>query len=470
VPGEGGPAIGFGTDGIRGVANKELTAELALSLGRAAVAVLGGAQWLIGADTRLSGPMLVAALTAGLASAGADVVDLGVVPTPAVAFHAQLLGCPAAVVSASHNPYSDNGIKLLAAGGRKLRDDVEAAVAARMAVGAPDGRPGTGRGGPPDDRSGTGSGGRPDPPGIGRISRHPDPLGAYAAHIVASIEDRRLEGMRLVIDCANGAASEVAPSVLRALGADVTVLSAAPDGTNINAGCGSTHPAPLQAAVLDAKAEAGLAFDGDADRVVAVGGDGSVVDGDHIMAILAADLHQRRRLRGDAVAVTVMSNLGLRLALTARGIAVVETPVGDRYVLEAMEAGDLALGGEQSGHIIFRELATTGDGLLTGVQLLDAVSRSGVGLSALAAGAMTRLPQVLRNVRVARPEGLAGAAAVRSAIAQAEAELGSTGRVLLRPSGTEPVIRVMVEAPTERQAAELAARLTEVVTAALGGG
>jgi len=446
MPGDQAPAVGFGTDGIRGVANTELTPELALSLGRAAVGVLGGDRWLIGADTRVSGPMLVAALAAGLASAGADVVDLGVVPTPTVAFHAQAFGCPAAVVSASHNPYTDNGIKLLAAGGKKLRDDVESAVAARMS-------------GPAPERS----------PRVGRIGRHADPLGAYAAHVVASIEDRRLERMRLVIDCANGAASEVAPLVLRALGAEVTVLSAAPDGTNINAGCGSTHPAPLQAAVLEAGADAGLAFDGDADRVVAVGGDGGMVDGDHILAILAADLHARHRLRGHAVAVTVMSNLGLRLALDARGIAVVETPVGDRYVLEAMEAGDLALGGEQSGHIIFSDLATTGDGLLTGVQLLDAVSRSGVELARLAAGAMTRLPQVLRNVRVARPEGLAGAAPVRSAVARAEAELGATGRVLLRPSGTEPVIRVMVEAPTERQAAEVAERLTEAVTAALGG-
>jgi len=453
VPGDSAPAIGFGTDGIRGVANRELTAELALRLGRAAVGVLGGDRWLIGADTRVSGPMLVAALTAGLAAAGADVVDLGVVPTPAVAFHAQQLGCPAAIVSASHNPYTDNGIKLLAAGGRKLRDDVESAVAARMNAGAA--VPGVAA----------------DPPvAVGRISRHPDPLGAYAAHVVASIEDRRLDGMRLVIDCANGAASEVAPAVLRALGADVTVLSATPDGTNINASCGSTHPAPLQAAVVEAGAEAGLAFDGDADRVVAVGGDGRVVDGDHIMAILAGDLHDRHRLRGEAGAVTVMSNLGLRLALGARGIGVVETPVGDRYVLEAMEADDLALGGEQSGHIIFTDLATTGDGLLTGVQLLDVVSRSGARLAALAAGAMTRLPQVLRNVRVARPEGLAAAASVRAAVVQAEAELGSTGRVLLRPSGTEPVIRVMVEAPTEQQAVELAERLTEAVTSALGGG
>jgi phosphoglucosamine mutase len=449
VSGHEAPAIGFGTDGIRGVANTELTPELALRLGRAAVGVLGGERWLIGADTRVSGPMLVAALTAGLASAGADVIDLGVVPTPAVAFHAQLLGCPAAVVSASHNPYTDNGIKLLAAGGKKLHDDVESAVAARMGtalMGTADGSP-----------------------RIGRISRHPDPLGAYAAHVVASIEDRRLDGVRLVIDCANGAASEVAPMVLRALGAEVTVLSAAPDGTNINAGCGSTHPAPLQTAVVEAGAQAGLAFDGDADRVVAVGGDGGLVDGDHIMAILAGDLHDRHRLRGEAVAVTVMSNLGLRLALAARGIAVVETPVGDRYVLEAMETGDLALGGEQSGHIIFRDLATTGDGLLTGVQLLDVVSRSGVALATLAAAAMTRLPQVLRNVRVARPDGLAAAAPVRSAVARAEAELGSAGRVLLRPSGTEPVIRVMVEAPTAEQAAELAERLCEAVTAALGG-
>jgi phosphoglucosamine mutase len=269
-----------------------------------------------------------------------------------------------------------------------------------------------------------------------------------------------------VLDCANGAASAVAPAAFRAAGADVVVVAAEPDGTNINAGCGSTHPAGLQDAVVVAGADAGLAFDGDADRVVAVAGDGALVDGDRILAICAADLHRRGRLRGDAVVLTVMSNLGLRQALAGLDIATVETPVGDRYVLEAMEQGGLVLGGEQSGHIIFRDLATTGDGVLTGLVLLDAVARSGQPLGALAAAAMTRLPQVLRNV--AAPADAAAAPAVAAAVASAEAELGETGRVLLRPSGTEPLVRVMVEAPTEGQAAAVADRLSAAVRQAMG--
>jgi len=436
-------AVAFGTDGIRGAANVELTAEVALSLGRAACGVLGTGTWLIGADTRASGPMLVAALAAGLASAGADVVDLGVLPTPGVAFHAQARGCPAAVVSASHNPWTDNGIKLLATGGRKLTDALEHAIAVNLT--APDRRPSS---------------------AVGRIARAADPVRPYVEHLVAALEGRRLDGMRVVLDCANGAASAVAPAAFRAAGADVVVVAAEPDGTNINAGCGSTHPAGLQDAVVVAGADAGLAFDGDADRVVAVAGDGALVDGDRILAICAADLHRRGRLRGDAVVLTVMSNLGLRQALGALDIATVETPVGDRYVLEAMEQGGLVLGGEQSGHIIFRDLATTGDGVLTGLVLLDAVARSGQPLGALAAAAMTRLPQVLRNV--AAPADAAAAPAVAAAVAAAEAELGETGRVLLRPSGTEPLVRVMVEAPTESQAAAVADRLSAAVRQAMG--
>ena len=436
-------AVAFGTDGIRGAANVELTAEVALSLGRAACGVLGTGTWLIGADTRASGPMLVAALAAGLASAGADVVDLGVLPTPGVAFHAQARGCPAAVVSASHNPWTDNGIKLLATGGRKLTDALEHAIAVNLT--APDRRPSS---------------------AVGRIARAADPVRPYVEHLVAALEGRRLDGMRVVLDCANGAASAVAPAAFRAAGADVIVVAAEPDGTNINAGCGSTHPAGLQDAVVVAGADAGLAFDGDADRVVAVAGDGALVDGDRILAICAADLHRRGRLRGDAVVLTVMSNLGLRQALGALDIATVETPVGDRYVLEAMEQGGLVLGGEQSGHIIFRDLATTGDGVLTGLVLLDAVARSGQPLGALAAAAMTRLPQVLRNV--AAPADAAAAPAVAAAVAAAEAELGETGRVLLRPSGTEPLVRVMVEAPTEGQAAAVADRLSAAVRQAMG--
>jgi len=441
--------IAFGTDGIRGVANTELTPELAVGLGRAAAAVLGGGRWFVGADTRRSGPMLVCALAAGLASAGADVVDLGVVPTPAVAFHGQVGEAPAAVVSASHNPFGDNGIKLLAAGGRKLSDEVEGRVAAALEA--------TLRGS-----------GAARSAGVGTITRHPDPLTDYAAHVVSALEGRRLAGLRVVVDCANGAASGVAPDVLRSLGAAVSVLAATPDGTNINEGCGSTHPEALQAAVVAAGADVGLAFDGDADRVLAVDHTGLLVDGDHIIAVCAEDLQRRGRLRNGAVAVTVMSNLGLRLALEARGIGVVETRVGDRYVLEALEAGDLALGGEQSGHVVFRDLATTGDGLLTAACLLDAAVRSRRSIAELAGAAMTRLPQVLRNVRVADREALEGARSVWDAVAAEEAALGGKGRVLLRPSGTEALVRVMVEARDEDEAAAAADRLTAAVRDALG--
>jgi len=441
--------VSFGTDGIRGAANTELTVEVAVALGRAAAAVLGRGSWLVGADTRASSPMLVAALAAGLASEGADVVDLGVLPTPGVAYHAQARGCPAAVVSASHNRWGDNGIKLFASGGLKLSDALEKAVAANMRASD-----------------------HPVPPVPGRITRAEDPVVPYVAHLVASLEGRRLDGYVVVLDCANGAASEVAPLAFRATGADVLTIADAPDGTNINDGCGSTHPDALRDAVLAAGADVGLAFDGDADRVVAVGGDGSIVDGDRIIAICAADLRDRGRLRGDAVALTVMSNLGLRRSLDAQGIGVVETPVGDRYVLEVLERDDLALGGEQSGHVIFRDLATTGDGILTGLLLLDAVARSGRSLAVLGAGAMTRLPQVLRNVAVRDRGALGGEPdpALAAAVAAAAAELGDAGRVLLRPSGTEPLVRVMVEAPTDAQAAEVADRLCAAVEEAFGPG
>jgi phosphoglucosamine mutase len=282
-----------------------------------------------------------------------------------------------------------------------------------------------------------------------------------------ALEGRRLDGLRLVVDCANGAASVVGPRVLRRLDADVTVIHAEPDGTNINAACGSTHPASLQAAVVAQGADAGLALDGDADRVVAVDHTGALVDGDHLLAICALDLHARGGLRSDTVVVTVMTNLGFRLAMSAAGISVVETAVGDRYVLEALDAGGLNLGGEQSGHIIFRDVATTGDGILTGLRLLDVIKRSGRTLHDLATSAMTQLPQVLRNVRVGDRDGLVGAAAVWEAVAAVEAELGERGRVLLRPSGTEPVVRVMVEAPTYAAAEGAVDRLCQVVEASL---
>jgi phosphoglucosamine mutase len=436
----------FGTDGVRGVANAELTPELVLALGRAAARVLPGGTFLVGRDTRRSGPLLEAALTAGLTSEGADVVLLGVIPTPGVACLSQVHDLPAAVISASHNPFGDNGVKIFARGGRKLSDDVEERLEAELsrAVAAVTGAD------------------------VGSIRQEPDMLDWYERQVAASLEGRRLDGVRVVIDCANGAASHVAPDVLRSLGADVEVLAAEPDGTNINANCGSTYPDTLQKAVVASGADAGLAFDGDADRVVAVDANGGLVDGDQLIALFALDLRERGMLNGDTVVVTVMTNLGFRLAMVEHGIAVHETQVGDRYVLEALEAGRWSLGGEQSGHIIFRDIATTGDGLLTGVQLLDLLRRSGRPLAELAAGAMQRLPQVLINVRVADRDGLANADAVWAAVKHTEAELGDHGRVLLRPSGTEPLIRVMVEAPTEDAARAAAEGLAGVVRTALG--
>jgi phosphoglucosamine mutase len=458
----------FGTDGVRGVANAELAPDLVLALGRAAARVLcrprGGAQasrpaFLIGRDTRISGPLLQAALAAGVASEGVDVHDLGVLPTPGVAALAAGRAMPAAVISASHNPYPDNGIKLFAAGGLKLTDETEERLEKELAAILAGGAVPTG----------SSVGGRPTGAGVGRLLADTDGAGGYKRQVVASLEGRLLGGIRVAVDCANGAASVTAADVLREAGADtVAVMAAEPDGTNINDDCGSTHPAGLQAEVVATRADVGLAFDGDADRVIAVDSTGALVDGDQVLALCAVDMRRRHRLAGDTVVVTVMTNLGFRIAMREHGITVHETQVGDRYVLEALDEGGWSLGGEQSGHVIFRDLATTGDGLLTGIQLLDLVVRSGRGLAELASGAMTRLPQVLRNVRVADRGGLAGAGAVWDEVASAEALLGETGRVLLRASGTEPLVRVMVEAPTRTQAEEVAERLVGVVSRALG--
>ncbi|MEY2475237.1 MAG: phosphoglucosamine mutase [Actinomycetota bacterium] len=431
----------FGTDGVRGVAGTELTSELVTSLGRAAARVLDGGTFLVGRDTRVSGPGIQAALSAGLTAEGVDVVDLGVVPTPAVAAASAERGLPAAMISASHNPYTDNGVKFFAAGGRKLSDAVEERLEALL-------------GAPPSGAS------------VGRLSVEPEATAAYERRLLAAMNGRRLEGLHVVLDCANGAASTVGPEAFREAGARVEVIHDAPDGININAGCGSTHPQDLQRAVVEAGADAGLAFDGDADRVLAVDGAGRLVDGDHMMAICAIDMHAEGRLTDATVVVTVMTNLGFRLAMAERGITVVETQVGDRYVLEALEDGKWSLGGEQSGHVIFRDLATTGDGLLTGLLLLDAVHRAGRPLADLAAEAMTQLPQVLVNVRVADRAAVGQARAIKDEVAAVEAELGDHGRVLLRPSGTEPVVRVMVEAPSQQQAEQAAERLAAAVEAA----
>lgn len=438
----------FGTDGVRGVANLELTPELVLALGRAAARVLEGSRFLVGRDTRVSGPLLEAALAAGLASEGADVELLGVAPTPAVAWLAAADGVPAAMISASHNPFPDNGVKLFAAGGRKLSDETEARLEAEV-----------------DLVLAGGVGPRPRGTELGRIADRHGAIARYVAGVYETLDGRRLDGLHVVLDCAHGAATEAAPAAFAAAGATVTVVNAAPDGCNINDGCGSTHPHVLAAEVAKAGADCGLAFDGDADRLIAVGADGTIVDGDRILALCARDLRDRGRLKGDTVVVTVMSNLGFRQAMADAGIGVVETAVGDRYVLDALDSGGLSLGGEQSGHVIFRDLATTGDGILTGLQLLDLVARSGEPLAALARRAMQSFPQVLRSVVVAS-RATDVVAAVRDAVDDVEAELGESGRVLIRPSGTEPVVRVMVEAATEAEADRAAARLVAAVEAA----
>lgn len=429
-------SLTFGTDGVRGRANTELTPEAVLSLGRAVGRVLGGnGRLLVGRDTRRSGPTLEAALVAGLTSEGVDVDLLGVAPTPAVAWAAAREGSPAVVVSASHNPWTDNGIKVLAPGGRKLDDEQEGTIErewerVRRARGAA----------------------RPE--ATGAVRSVPGVLDEYAAALVASLGGRSLSGLSVVVDCANGAASLTAGPVLARLGATVTVVAAEPDGENINAGCGSTHPERLQEVVVSTRADVGLALDGDADRVVAVAEDGSLVDGDHLITLCALDRHDRGELAADTVAVTVMSNLGLRLALEARGVTVLETPVGDRHVVEALLRSGGALGGEQSGHVVFLDLATTGDGLLTGLQLLDVVKRAGRPLGELAATAMTALPQVLRSVGVeGPPREVLGR--VETTVEGVRATLGASGRLVVRASGTEPVVRVMAEAP-ERAEAEAA--------------
>ena len=442
----------FGTDGVRGDARRELTPEFVEALGRAAAGVLGGDRLAVGRDPRASGPDLVGALRRGVRRAGGTAVDLGVVPTPAVARWCADEKVAGAMVSASHNLWHDNGVKLFAPGGRKLNDEAQREIELRLSeasdIASAD----------PSTPADTAAGGEA---GEKALHRH-------VRAVAASIEGRDLEGLRIVIDAANGAAYRSGPECLRVLGADIETIHASPDGYNINDGCGSLHPESLQDAVVSCGADAGVAFDGDADRVLAVGAGGNLVDGDQILAVCAIDRARRGQLGGGAVVVTVMANLGLRQAMAARGIDVVETPVGDRHVLSALEERGLVLGGEQSGHLIFRDLATTGDGLLTAVQLLDAVKRSGRSLRDLAAAAMTRMPQVLLGVPLpaaARSADLD--AALGPIAADAAAHLGDSGRVLVRPSGTEPLVRVMVEAADLETARAEADRLAAAVTEAL---
>ena len=438
----------FGTDGVRGVANVELSPELVLALGRAVARTITATTFLIGRDTRKSGPMLQAALSAGLASEGADVVDVGVLPTPALAWLSARRDLPAVVISASHNPFADNGIKLFAAGGAKLSLETEAAIEDELertlepSVKGP--------------RSLEGH-------GVGSLTGDLDLGGSYVEHLGTLLDGRRLEGLRLVVDSANGAASGLAARVYEQLGAEVVAIGCEPDGTNINAGCGSTSTETLARAVVEHRADLGLALDGDADRLLAVDGAGALVNGDELLALFALDLAERGQLAGNTVVVTVMTNLGFRLAMEERGIVVKETMVGDRYVLAALDKDGLSLGGEQSGHIIFRRLATTGDGLLTGLALADLLARAGRPLAELLDGLVNRVPQVLVNVPVPSTELLAEAEAVWSAVAEEQGRLGDAGRVLLRPSGTEPVVRVMVEAPGDGVAEEIAHRLGNLV-------
>ena len=437
--------IRFGTDGVRGVANDGLTVETALAIGRASVSVFPSSRVVIGRDTRRSGPMFELAVAAGVCAEGADAVLVGVVPTPAVAAVSASEQITGVMISASHNPFTDNGIKLFAPGGRKLTDaeqtQVEAAIAEFLEPGRHVGPTGT---------------------SVGVVMGLDGAAESYLDTVEAALEGRTFRGMRVVVDCANGSNSVLGPRLLRRLGADVVVLADAPDGMNINEDCGSTSVGALQERVVAEHADIGIAFDGDADRLLAVDHTGAIVDGDHIIALCALDLAARGRLTDNTVVVTVMSNLGFLRSMEQAGITVVQTGVGDRHVLEALTAGGYSLGGEQSGHIIFTDHATTGDGLLAAAVLADLVRRSERPLAELAAEAMTRLPQTLVNVRVHAPMPDV-AERLATELSDAGAELGETGRVLLRPSGTEAMVRVMVEAADEHLASSVAERLAASV-------
>ncbi|MFK3981184.1 phosphoglucosamine mutase [Micromonospora sp. NPDC050397] len=443
----------FGTDGVRGRANADLTPELALAVAVAAAHTLAESDpghrplAVVGRDTRASGEMLEAAVVAGLASAGANVVRVGVLPTPAVAYLVSEAKADLGVMlSASHNPMPDNGIKLFAAGGQKLPDEVELKIEAAI------------------EQNGSADWHRPTGADVGRVHDLLDGADHYIQHLVGSVS-HRLDGLKVVVDCANGAASDLAPVAYREAGAEVVAIHAEPDGININDDCGSNHLGRLQAAVVEHGAHLGIAHDGDADRCVAVTADGEEIDGDQIMAILAVAMRDAGTLTQDTLVATVMSNLGLRIAMSQQGIRLVETKVGDRYVLEELRSSGLALGGEQSGHIVLPTHATTGDGLLTALALMSRMAETGRSLAELAS-VMTKLPQVLINVPVEDRTVGAGASSVLAAVAQAEAELGETGRVLLRPSGTEPLVRVMVEAATQEIAQGIAERIAAEVRTA----
>ncbi|WP_053727627.1 phosphoglucosamine mutase [Streptomyces sp. WM6378] len=448
----------FGTDGVRGVANSDLTAELALGLSVAAAHVLGEAGTfeghrptaVVGRDPRASGEFLEAAVVAGLASAGVDVLRVGVLPTPAVAYLTGVLGADLGVMlSASHNAMPDNGVKFFARGGHKLADELEDRIESiyeQHRTGEPWERP-------------TGA-------GVGRVRSYDEGFDRYVAHLIGVLPNR-LDGLKVVLDEAHGAAARVSPEAFTRAGAEVVTIGAEPDGLNINDGCGSTHLDLLKAAVVEHGADLGIAHDGDADRCLAVDGAGNEVDGDQILAVLALAMREAGTLRGNTVVGTVMSNLGFKIAMEREGIQLVQTAVGDRYVLESMKEHGYALGGEQSGHVIILDHATTGDGTLTGLMLAARVAATRRPLADLA-GVMERLPQVLVNVPDVDKSRVSTSAELGAAVAEAERELGATGRVLLRPSGTEPLVRVMVEAADIEQARSVAGRLADVVKSALG--
>ena len=438
----------FGTDGVRGLANRDLTADLAINIAQAAAIVLGEEarsrgikpKAVIGRDPRISGEFLAAAISAGLASSGVDVFDAGVLPTPATAFLTDDLDADFGVmISASHNPAPDNGIKFFSRGGHKLPDEVEDQIEAAMAL-------------PKLTPVGA---------SVGHVHRFADAEDRYIVHLLRSLPNR-LEGLKVVVDCAHGAAAGISPQVFTDAGAKVVVIGADPDGNNINLGYGSTHMSALQTAVLEHGADFGIAHDGDADRCLAVDAEGAIVDGDQIMAILALSLKERGQLARNTLVATVMSNLGLRIAMKENDINIIETGVGDRYVLEEMRAGGYTLGGEQSGHVIFAQYATTGDGILTGLKIGAEMARTKKSLAELAT-VMKIYPQVLINVPGVDKTRVESDAELQKIVAEAEADLQGTGRVLLRASGTEPLVRVMVEAAEAGTAQSWAERIARVV-------
>jgi phosphoglucosamine mutase len=443
--------LSFGTDGVRGRANDELTPEYALAFGRAVVRVLRPESIYLGRDTRRSGSMLAAAVGAGAASEGADVVDLGVLPTGGVAARCASDRVPGVVVSASHNPFEDNGLKALSAKGSKLASSIESEIESEIER---------------EVARGLATMTRPTGAQVGAVRRDDAPVDTYVAGLLASAGSTRLDGLHLVVDCANGAASGIAPAVLRTLGAVVTAIGDAPDGCNINLDCGSTAPGVLAAAVLASHADLGVALDGDADRCVAVDATGHVLDGDWLLALFATDAHARGSLTGGIV-VTVMSNLGLHRAMRTAGIDVVEVPLGDRHVAEALERTGWSLGGEQSGHVIFADRATTGDGVLTGMLLAQLIAERGP-LDQLTDGLIVPVPQLLVNVQVPDTGALADATEIWAHVEKSRAALGEYGRVLVRASGTEPLVRIMVEAENEAEMRQTAEELRVAVLEALG--